>query len=60
MVCPKCGLEARISSSRYVVKNDDTAEKPTELYIEQTMVCRNDKCTEYEKEIGTVTNPIEL
>lgn len=60
MLCPKCAVEMRISATRYKAVNDDTAEKNTELFIEQDLICRNKACADYGKVIETVRNPIKL
>lgn len=50
----------RISATRYKAVNDDTAEKSTELFIEQDLICRNKSCANYGKVTETVKNPIKL
>lgn len=34
-----------IKSTSYVAENDDTADTPTKVFAEQSMTCRNPKCT---------------
>ena len=60
MQCPKCKVEAGIVSSRYEVRDDDTAEQETKLYIAQDFVCRNAQCGDYQKIIYTKKNPLQL
>lgn len=47
-------------NSRYVVSGDSSPKTETKVYIEQVFVCRNRKCTDHGKEIGTIKNPIQL
>lgn len=60
MLCPLCKIEMRINETRHVIKNDDTPDKPTELYLEQDLVCRNKKCSNYGKVVQKIESPIEL
>lgn len=60
MKCPLCKTEAYIKASRYVVEGDTTDTEETKLYVEQTMVCRNKNCNNFEKVVHTVKNPINL
>ena len=60
MKCPRCNIEGGIISSKYVTVNDDTAEKNTELYIEQQIACRNPNCADFGKVIKVVRNPLQL
>lgn len=48
MECPKCKCEAIISKNRTIFK-----EEEKKLYRMMSFSCRNKKCTEYQKEIGT-------
>ena len=60
MKCPKCNIEAAISSTKYVTTGDDSPETETKLFIEQKFTCRNRHCVDFGKEIGTKRNPLRL
>lgn len=60
MQCPLCKIEAAIDGSRYVVKNDTSADVETKLYIEQDMKCRNPNCSNYNKIFNTVQNELPV
>lgn len=49
MLCPICQTEMRISNRRYKVKNDDTAEKATQLFAVYDYLCRKRDCPNYDK-----------
>lgn len=61
MKCPLCQTEMRITQSRNVLVNDDTPDKPTELYIEQDLKCMNKNCANYDKVVETerIEEPID-
>lgn len=48
MKCPLCNLEMRIVGSRYIAENDDTPDKPTQIFVEQDIACMNKECPNYE------------
>lgn len=60
MKCPLCNLEMRITRSRYVTENDDTPDVPTRLYQEMDMMCKNEKCTNYNTVVETVKEELAL
>lgn len=60
MLCPKCGLDGRISKVRYVVENDTTADAETELYCEQDIVCENERCGNYKIVFETMRIPMDI
>lgn len=60
MQCPLCKIEAAISASRYVVKNDTSEEKETKLFMEHDLKCRNPRCSNYNKIFTTVKNELQL
>lgn len=60
MKCPKCSIEAAITSTKYVVEGDDSPEKETKVFIEQHISCRNPQCVDYGKEISVKRNPIKV
>ncbi len=60
MQCPKCKIEAAIVKSGYVTKNDDTADKETELYMKHEYACRNKACDNFKKVIAIIENPLRL
>lgn len=45
MECPKCGIEANVSTSRKTEKEDG-------VYTFQEFACRNPKCEKYKQIIG--------
>lgn len=49
MMCPICGIEMRIGSSR--TKEDEDTHKKV---IEQDLVCRNSKCPNFKTVVETV------
>ncbi len=53
MVCPSCKVEAVITKSRLVYK-----VTKGEFYRELTFTCRNKKCKNYKKEIGSEKHPL--
>lgn len=58
--CPLCKIEMRIGASRHVVKNDDTPDKKTQLFLQQDLVCRSRQCPNYGKVVKVVENEIQL
>ena len=60
MKCPLCNIEMRINATRYVVRNDDSTDKETELYMEQDLICRNSKCPNFQHVVEVKKNPIPL
>lgn len=56
MKCPLCQREMRISRSAYKLKNVD----PPELVIVHDHMCRNPKCSNYNKVVTTKENPITV
>lgn len=60
MLCPICKLEMVIIRSQYKVKNDDTADKETKLFLEQTLSCRNKACQNFGKDVEIIDNPLKL
>lgn len=53
MLCPKCSVEMRIDESGYVV-NDG------KFYLKQTYKCRNRNCSNYNKEVESIYNPLDV
>lgn len=60
MLCPLCKVEMAISSSRYKVENDSSAEAETKLYMVQEFSCRNPQCSNFGKVVDTRKNPLQL
>lgn len=60
MQCPLCKIEMRINATRHVVEGDDSPDKETQLFLEQDLVCRNSKCSNYGKVVQKIRNKIEL
>ena len=58
MICPDCGIELRISKSRYVFENDDTPKEKTVAYVEQDLECRNPQCPSYKQIVETVKHKV--
>ena len=52
MKCPLCDVEPKVIKARNVMKG-------TTLYKRQTFACRNDKCPNFEKEIGYEDTKLE-
>ena len=52
MKCPKCDIEARITSSKNVMKDG-------KLFRRMEFSCRNKQCANYEKVIATDDVPLE-
>lgn len=52
MLCPKCSIEARISKSAYVIRDN-------KLYIRFEYACRNKECSNYDKVIGEEESEVE-
>ena len=52
MMCPHCGVEMKIGSTR-------TIEEDGKKKIEQYLVCRNPQCPEYKQVVETITHDIE-
>lgn len=44
--CKACSGELRVAGSKYAVKNDDTPDAKTRLYVVLSMECVNPNCTE--------------
>ena len=53
MICPDCGIELKITKSRYVFENDDTPDKETKVFMEQDLECRNPQCRNYKQIVET-------
>jgi len=60
MNCPYCGLTLMIMGSQYKTVNDDTPDKPTELYLVQELMCRNPQCKHNGEIVNTVEHKIDL
>ena len=56
MMCPLCRVEMAISNSTYKVSLDN--EGSPKLVLEQELTCRSKKCSNYNKIVSTVRNPI--
>ena len=52
MLCPLCSIEARISKSAYVIRDN-------KLYIRFEYSCRNKECSNYDKVIGEEESEVE-
>ena len=52
MLCPLCSIEARISKSAYVIRDN-------KLYIRFEYSCRNKSCSNYDKVIGEEESEVE-
>ena len=52
MLCPLCSIEARISKSAYVIRDN-------KLYIRFEYSCRNKECSNYGKVIGEEESEVE-
>lgn len=52
MKCPKCDIEAHITSSKNVMKDG-------KLFRRMEFSCRNKQCPDYEKVIATDDVPLE-
>ena len=53
MKCEKCGLEGLIYSSETDVEGDKSPETKTKVFEKMHFMCRNEKCGNFRKEIGT-------
>ncbi len=60
MLCPLCKVEMAISSSRYKVENDSSAEAETKLFMIQELTCRNQQCPNFRTVVETRKNPLQL
>lgn len=54
MQCPKCSIDMTVRYDGVECKNDDTPDKPTEVYSLQSLICRNPKCGNYERVVEIV------
>lgn len=45
MVCSVCGVEMRITGCEVMAQGDDSPEKVTQVWAQQTLVCKNPHCT---------------
>lgn len=52
MLCPLCKIEARISKSAYVIRDN-------KLYMRFEYSCRNKECSNYDKVIGEEESEVE-
>ena len=55
MKCPKCDCEAVISANRTIFVQEEG-----KLYREMTFTCRNRKCPDYEKEVDTIRDELDV
>lgn len=53
MKCPLCNCELFIGNSKYVYEDN-------KLYMEQDMVCRNEKCSNHDKTVETEREELPL
>lgn len=53
MVCPHCGIELRISKSRYIFEDEKA------VAVEQDLQCRNPQCPEYKQVVETVKTDLK-
>lgn len=60
MLCPLCKVEMAISSSRYKVENDTSAEAETKLFMVQELTCRNRQCPNFGNVVETRKNSLQL
>lgn len=58
MVCPKCNIVCRVGKTYYKTVDDDTAEKPTKVYVCHEMICRNRACSEYNTVVDVIENQV--
>ena len=59
MKCKTCGLEAAIVRTELKLQNDDTPERETKVYKELVFACRNGRCPEHGKEVGSVIHQLK-
>ncbi len=59
MKCSKCGLDGMISSKKLRFEGDEDPVTPTKANYDMTFTCRNPNCTAFQKEIGTLSVPLE-
>lgn len=45
MTCPYCKNEMRIVASAIVLEGDNTPAEQTKVFNQQTLACKNPKCT---------------
>ena len=55
MVCPVCNTQAVIKSSAMIF-----VEEEHKLYRNMVYACRNKKCENFDKEIGTEKKPMDI
>ena len=60
MKCPLCGEEGYILSAVNRAEGDDSPDTETKLYRDLTYACRNKKCGNFGKSIGTAVVPLEI
>lgn len=60
LLCPICNTNGIISSAETIVTGDDSPDAETQIFKKMTIICRNPKCSKYQKEIGVVENEIQL
>ena len=56
MLCPVCGIQARIDRSYTQVEGDQSPDTTTRVYTVQEIVCRNPQCPQYGEIIETAKN----
>lgn len=56
MVCPSCGIQARIERFYTKVEGDQSPDTPTRVYTVQEIACRNPQCPRHGEIIETVKN----
>ena len=58
MQCPLCKVEMAITKATHIAEGDNSAETPTKIFMQHELSCRNKKCTNYNKVVQVVKNPL--
>lgn len=54
MKCPNCDVEMQISNSKTIAKGDESPTTKTQIFVQQTLTCRNPQCKNFNKEVQKV------
>ncbi len=58
MKCPLCNVEMAITKSKTIAEGDNSPDEATKLFMEHELSCRNKKCTNYNKVVQVIKNPL--
>jgi hypothetical protein len=58
-LCPKCQTILLVKGGDYQTVNDNTPDKPTEIYYTQELYCNNPGCENHNKTVDTIKHKLK-